>query len=185
MGVGFNARILTRLLRNRPHTLGAEVGVFKGDTSRRLLEALPDIRTLICVDQWVHDEDFVRGMPTKNGRVALANWKKVEAVFRACVLAPYAGRVWVLKERSVMAARMVEDGILDWVFIDGNHTYKHTKADIYAWWPKLRVGGILTGDDYQNKLGYGVIKAVDEIFGTAFSNSGKIWYINKEKGELT
>ena len=40
------------------------------------------------------------------------------------------------------------DGSLDFVYIDGDHTLKGTNTDLAAWWPKLRPGGWLCGDDY-------------------------------------
>jgi hypothetical protein len=160
------------------------VGVFEGDTSKRLLEWLPGIKTLICVDVWEHNQEFYDAMPKKRGRILSADWKQVQATFKEQVLVPHAGRVWAIKTHSLLAAKMVEDGILDWAFIDGNHAYKPAKADIYAWWPKLRVGGLLCGDDYRDRPGYGVIQAVDEIFGARVNNYGRIWYTEKGKEAL-
>ena len=41
---------------------------------------------------------------------------------------------------------MVADG-LDFVYIDACHEYSAVKADIAAWYPKVRVGGVLGGHD--------------------------------------
>lgn len=184
MGRGANAKVLIKLLRDRPHATGAEIGVFAGDTSRRLLAELPGLKMLVCVDPWEYNEEFYNDMPYKRGRILSANWENVREEFRACVLAPYAGRVWAIKNTSLGAARIVEDDVLDFCFIDGNHTYKHVRADTYAWWPKVRVGGLLCGDDYRDRPGYGVIKAVTEIFGARASNHGRIWYVEKFEGDL-
>lgn len=46
------------------------------------------------------------------------------------------------------------------------------RADLEAWWPKLKLGGILAGDDYYNgyvpAAGYtfGVKDAADEFFAS-------------------
>ena len=46
--------------------------------------------------------------------------------------------------------------------IDGDHTYEAVRDDIKAWMPKMRIGAIMSGDDYNWP---GVRKAVDEAFG--------------------
>tara|TARA_R100000388_G_C7169622_1_gene123252 strand:- start:34 stop:672 length:639 start_codon:yes stop_codon:yes gene_type:complete len=33
------------------------------------------------------------------------------------------------------------------VIVDGNHTYDAVKQDIINWWPKIKDGGIMVGDD--------------------------------------
>ena len=71
---------------------------------------------------------------------------------------------------TTAAAASVADGSLDLIYLDTGHMYTDASADIEAWWPKLRVGGLFTGDDYYNgyvaRAGYtfGVKDAVDEFF---------------------
>lgn len=58
------------------------------------------------------------------------------------------GQVRILRLTSEEAAGQVADESLDWAYIDGDHTYKGVATDLRAWWPKLRSGGLLMGDDY-------------------------------------
>jgi hypothetical protein len=44
------------------------------------------------------------------------------------------------------------------------HDYENVKADILAWKPKVKPGGIMAGHDY-GPHAPGVIKAVNEVFG--------------------
>ena len=64
---------------------------------------------------------------------------------------------------SVKASPCFEDGELDFVFIDGEHSYEAAKADIEAWWHKVRSGGLLMGHDYDRQRFPGVCRAVDEF----------------------
>jgi hypothetical protein len=48
---------------------------------------------------------------------------------------------------SQTASEIFVDGILDLVFIDGDHRFEAVKADIMSWFPKVRAGGILCGHD--------------------------------------
>ena len=50
-------------------------------------------------------------------------------------------RVEILAEESVEAAKHFEDNSVDFILLDGSHEYLDVKADIAAWWPKLKVGG--------------------------------------------
>lgn len=68
-------------------------------------------------------------------------------------------------EPSVEAARHVEDGWADFIFIDAAHSYHAVQADIEAWRPKCRWGGWFGGHDYHSAHP-GVIRAVDEAFGS-------------------
>lgn len=70
--------------------------------------------------------------------------------------------VRALRQDSVSAAQRFNDNSLDMVFLDGCHEYDAVKADIEAWLPKIKPGGLLAGDDYQPSWP-GVIAAVDEL----------------------
>ena len=70
---------------------------------------------------------------------------------------------------SVEAAQLFGNRSLDMVLIDGCHGYKSVVADIDAWRLKVKVGGILGGDDHEPNYP-GVEKACVECFGPAPEN---------------
>merc|ERR1711879_559644 len=59
-----------------------------------------------------------------------------------------ADRRKLIKGLSVQAAKMFEDESLDWVYVDALHDHKSVIKDLEAWYPKVRWGGFLSGDDY-------------------------------------
>jgi hypothetical protein len=73
------------------------------------------------------------------------------------------------------AAQYFDDGSVDVVFVDGGHSYEVVKADILAWLPKVKKGGILAGHDFN--AWQGVNKAVTEIFGTPHKVENDCWFI--------
>ena len=71
---------------------------------------------------------------------------------------------------SVEAAKTFADGSLDWVYIDGMHTFEAVKADLEAYAAKVKVGGFILGHDYTNlpfyqNMGFGVVEAVNDFVG--------------------
>jgi hypothetical protein len=53
-----------------------------------------------------------------------------------------------IKAYSPGAAGLFLDGQLDFAFIDGNHEYKAVMADLNAWWPKVKAGGLFGWHDH-------------------------------------
>lgn len=64
---------------------------------------------------------------------------------------------------SVKAAELYADNSLDYVFLDGDHNYEGIKADLIAWYPKLKLGALFAGHDHEVAFP-GVIQAVKEFF---------------------
>lgn len=57
------------------------------------------------------------------------------------------------------------DGTINFIYIDGEHSYEAVKRDIELYLPKIKNGGIIAGHDYHENWP-GVIKAVEEVLGT-------------------
>ena len=50
--------------------------------------------------------------------------------------------------RSTEAAKHYRNNSFDWVYVDALHTKQAALADLDAWYPKIRRGGLVSGDDY-------------------------------------
>jgi predicted O-methyltransferase YrrM len=171
-------QILVGLLQDRPHKHGAEIGVFEGDTTVKLLEHLPGLELLLCVDPFEHYPEHTATLNPGKKKFYRADFREVEHKFnnRAQL---YVGRVTVLKHYSTQAAPMVRDASLDFVFIDGNHAYDFVLEDITLWLPKVKPGGLLTGHDYRvpgYRGAFGVTRAVRDFFGDDHANIRHVWY---------
>lgn len=133
----------------RPGWVGVELGVCQGRSSRALLER--GAAHLYLVDPWEDHLEYLEGMTHK------ANY--LETLRQ---VAPFAGRYTVLRMTSADAAARVPE--IDFAWIDGNHRYEWVKADLEAYWPKVRPGGVLCGHDYHDTPPHvGVKSAVDEF----------------------
>lgn len=138
------------LLKDKQNLVGIEVGVAEGGNAFDILSGLK-IKTLYLVDIWApYEEEGDRAFDsTALEDAAKDNLKK------------FKKKTVFVKKLSVDAAKDFEDNSLDFVYIDANHQYEYVKEDIEAWWPKVKVGGMLCGDDIGRK---GVNKAVRERF---------------------
>lgn len=72
----------------------------------------------------------------------------------------------ILKIDSINGSLKFNNNFFDVIIIDADHSYEGVKKDIDAWLPKLKSGGILAGDDYSPRGWPGVVKAVNEKFGS-------------------
>jgi len=89
--------------------------------------------------------------------------------------------VCAVRDVSVSAARRFEDASLDFVFIDGDHAYDAVAADIQAWLPKLKIGGVLAGHDYGHSSWPGVGMAVNDNLPLAnVQRRGSCFWYRKE-----
>lgn len=149
LGMPQNARIvempnidretLAELFYELGFTKGAEIGVERGIYSEILLKKNPDLY-LYSIDAWTAYKGY-RDHVTQS---------KMDKLFADCKerLARYSSRNKIIKAFSVEAAKDFDDESLDFVYIDANHEFAHTVADISAWDKKVKVGGIVAGHDY-------------------------------------
>jgi len=135
--------------------VGVEVGVFYGDNAFCMLKHLR-IEKLFLVDPYVAYRDT-------------DGWKDDEFMANARMLARrrlkiFGNVVWVEKQSSD-AVDDVVDG-LDFVYIDGCHSYESVKNDIKVWFPKVKKAGVIGGHDFRPNMsnGNGVAKAVVDCF---------------------
>jgi hypothetical protein len=140
---------------------GVEVGVFAADLSKRLLKLKPDLM-LHMVDSWGDYEQSYVESDDYHGQLTDASQETFFKMAQASVK-PFNGRAVIHRDKSINVARKAPEA-LDFVFIDADHSYEGCKADIEAWAPKIRPGGLLCGHDYDNTEypQWGVRRAVDE-----------------------
>ena len=130
-----------------------EVGSFLGGSAWYGAQIARDnYSSYHCIDAWDFDDDLT--VTENHYRGFIENMRD----------AKLTDHITVIRKKSVEASLGFKDGSVDLVFLDGDHSFDGCSADIVAWWPKLRKGGVMLGHDYCARL-QGVIDAVNHTLG--------------------
>ncbi len=159
-----------------------EVGVRNGEHLANLM--VPNIQQAVAVDMW--KETGVRSQNDECCSVAEfeAQYESVKAL---------DSRIIIDRCSSLEAASHYPDGFFDFVYIDADHTESAVNDDLKAWWPKVRLGGILAGHDFVNvapickdgtALKFGVVDAVNNFVSdnrlNLYVDQDTDWFILKQ-----
>lgn len=153
--------------------VGVEVGVWCGSLSRRLLAS--GVEHLTLVDAW----KLVLELTADGARIWGPGYSHLEVETAEQIVRTWAmtePRARVLKMDSLDAAKLIADHSQDFVIIDARHDYHAVADDIEAWWPKVKPGGYLVGDDYSDHFP-GVAQAVQEAFGARAVLDPPMWWV--------
>jgi hypothetical protein len=121
----------------------AEIGVRSGQFLDTILSC-GNIKKAYAVDLW---DDFIT--PGQND-VAWPREKLRKTYEDFCLKYQNDDRVEIIKKPSARAHEDIPDGMLDFVYIDGDHTLEAIREDLNNYYPKLISGGILAGHDFLN-----------------------------------
>lgn len=136
---------LAKLAQQRGWTLGAELGVYEGATSDHLLTVCPTLQ-MVGVDVWLP----IEGGP-KDKKTGFSP-KPADVIHKAFVKAlavqtKHRERFHIVAQRTVKAATLMHAMQFDFVFVDASHVTADVVADIRAWTPLVRPGGMMLGHD--------------------------------------
>ncbi|MFY0673265.1 MAG: class I SAM-dependent methyltransferase [Bacteroidia bacterium] len=126
-----------------------ELGVDQGEFSKKILE-VNNPNKLFLIDTW-NSKRF-----SSNKKLALE--KELEQNIKT-------GQVQIIQNDSLSASSNFRDNSLDWIYIDTDHSFNTTYAELKAYAPKVKVEGFIAGHDFtqgsfDNIVVFGVIEAV-------------------------
>eukprot|EP00401_Gymnodinium_catenatum_P039365 CAMPEP_0117477292 /NCGR_PEP_ID=MMETSP0784-20121206/10751_1 /TAXON_ID=39447 /ORGANISM="" /LENGTH=422 /DNA_ID=CAMNT_0005271597 /DNA_START=19 /DNA_END=1284 /DNA_ORIENTATION=+ len=129
-----------------------EVGVDRAHLSAHLLQKHASLRWL-GVDIYLDGVHDLNGGSMSQGALLLQKARR---------LAPWLSgpRAQLLVANSTAAADLMPGVLFDIVFIDAGHSWEAATADLLAWAPHVRPGGVLAGHDYCGYF-HGVVEAVN------------------------
>lgn len=155
-----------RFLQKMPKGgVAIEIGVWRGEFSRKILDAL-EPKKLCLIDPWKNFDD--------HDNKAFSGREEDEKMDEICasVMQMYdaeikAKQVIVMREMSGDALKKFKNNTINFAYVDGDHSYEGVRADLEALMPKMISGGIMAFDDYHRRgwWGDGVLRAIHEFIG--------------------
>ena len=168
----------------KPGTIGAEIGVWKGSSSEKFLKK--GLKKFYMVDSWSlsgYDPAVQANDPTFSLTKVFNNYQGLVGSKHPADFEDYYDKIYngvVKKFSKYEEAEICRMGSndwfeqykktgekLDWIYIDGDHSYTGVKNDLNNAIEVVKPGGIIIGDDYKWKSldadKGGVKKAVNEF----------------------
>jgi len=142
---------------------GVELGVQGGYFSRWILDKWQACTEYHLVDLWETQKNYI---DLANCNQDCQDWYLSEAHKST---APYKDKVQFYRNYTTAAATYFQEDSVDFVYVDARHDYKGVAADLEAWWPKLKKGGIFAGHDYVD---------ADEVKYHDGPGGGQDWSVN-------
>ena len=155
-----------------------EVGVFQGVTSRNICEKLNKIHQnqfkYYGIDIFEHADDLLdnKEMTTKHNKISnpikhllyniifKENLNSIKSVKK--LLEKFKDNITLYIGLSEEILPKIDISEIDFVFLDGGHSYETVKNDLFLILKGIKKNKIIICDDYDQKS-YGVKKAVDEL----------------------
>ena len=116
-----------------------------------------------------------RGKDFHTGAVERGGGTFAGALHKNVLDCGFGDKISLIISESVTASKLFADHSLEWVHLDARHDYASVKADIEAWLPKIKSGGWLSGDDYDEQKWPQVVKAVGDLLPGAKLWSNQQW----------
>jgi hypothetical protein len=116
---------------------------------------------MIAVDtfegaQTLHDRDIQKRIVDAHGGNIYTQFRDN---LRACGIEKF---VVMIGDTAAVSTKFKSKSV-DAVFVDAGHSEDEVRADILAWVPKIKIGGLIAGDDYTDES-MGVKAAVTALF---------------------
>jgi hypothetical protein len=88
----------------------------------------------------------------------------------------------IIKDTSENASNQFSNDSIDFIMLDGDHSYDNTINDIKNWYNKVKPGGYITGDDYN--VFPSVTKAVNDYFYGQIQRVDLSWVRKKPRIQI-
>jgi predicted O-methyltransferase YrrM len=135
------------------NVVGIEIGTCRAESTAYLLEKCPNIDRIFTVDPYKAYDDW-------NGEITQETVDRFRDI-AIKNLEPYGDRYRMIREPSSEAASNFTDTLVDFIFVDGDHSYEATLNDCEKYYPFLKKGGLFCGHDYSSIEA--VYKAVNDF----------------------
>jgi len=166
-----------------------EVGSWKGDSAVLMASYLAEKQidgALICVDTWLGGIEHISSDNPKWGlkQFSKHGYPMLYFNFLANMVHKNVHNLVIpLPNTSVIAGRYLQNKKIsaDLVYLDASHDEDDVYADLQTYWPLLKPGGVMLGDDWSAQW-HGVICAANKFArekNLTLQTAGEKWFVQK------
>jgi len=152
-----------------------ELGSFLGGSTRFMANLLDNTSKLYAIDHWLGNINWEKKEETKD------IYSHMFHLFLSNIIhSKLTNKIIPIRMETIEAAKALKIKP-DIIYIDASHDEASVYNDIMAWWPKLKIGGIMCGDDYSSA--WGVKAAVDKcakILGKKVLITKSFWEFSRK-----
>lgn len=136
--------------KNLQNLIGVEIGTLQALNALSILHHL-NIKHLYLIDPYILYDDGINTYKNRDIDFDIAQKNMLS----------FKDKVTFIKKTSIDAVNDIPNDI-DFVYIDGNHSYRYVKYDIENYYPKVKKGGTIGGHDFRADCS-GLCRAVLEF----------------------
>lgn len=188
VGWGLDTKTMYQILEKIQPKFVVEVGSWKGLSAVAMANWMKkhntdDCHVIVCVDTWLGTTKAWLE-PEKHGNTLYrhAGYPSVYYQFLYNVMVAKAADIIVpLPLPGVMGALFMQkrNASPDLVFIDGCHDYICVLEDVKAWYPVVKIGGVIFGDDVHRKEVKDAVEDATRLLKASFTIQGRYWLLTK------
>jgi hypothetical protein len=147
---GCHYGIFTKIIADNNYTKVAEIGIGYGTHAKFILKNNPTLQRLYLIDPMVEypNDGFSSDVMNQEATIPGNNFNEFYDLIKNELREFEERYTWFRVPSIAVTNSQINDGALDAVFVDADHSYAAARADLDFWWKKIRVGGQLLGDDY-------------------------------------
>lgn len=130
--------LVSSILKNIQNGVFVEIGTHKGEFADHILSCSTNSK-LYCIDPYLSYSSYEDAINNTTGNDIFNNTSKR-------LKEKYGNRIIFIRNFSENAVDNIPDNI-DFLYIDGNHQYEYVYNDLKLYYPKVKDGCYIIGDD--------------------------------------
>jgi len=142
----WHRREIIEIVDRLNYTVGVEVGVQKGLFAKDVLSIWKNCKVYNLVDIWKQQTNY-EDKANVNDQIQEENYQTTREN-----VAEFKDVPQFFRNDSLTAAKHFANESVDFVYLDARHDYCGVKEDLEAWYPKLKVGGMIAGHDFLTSM---------------------------------
>ena len=163
----------------KENSIGAEIGIFRAGFANSVVTKL-NPKMYHMIDPWIYRRGWKR---YEYNNVKLTSQEVVEWMVKDIYKRFDKPNVKIHRDFSYNVVNEFNDNYFDFVYVDGSHNYFDVLKDLRLYYPKIKPGGIMSGDDWNisgDRVKKAVWKFIEEVnIKNINVKSGQFWWIKE------